>query len=364
MIVTLALRSLFSKPIRSAVLAGGFGLGVAVMAALLGIGGVILEQAKAPALVGGGDVVIGGAGGRIGSPTFVLSSVLGAGSLASQVEAAAPSARAVLYLVGDRGIVPVRARGGIPSLERALGDPETREIDAWQDTPDDRRWAAPDPGDVLREMDRFHRIPDVPSRAASWAEWLYFNGRADAARFYLTFLAGPYTSGTRRVIGVRLQLDRGGTLTSYSTSAEIEQDVLLAAAPEITVGPNQVRLDGREYRIVLDLPAERGRERVSGTIEIEDEVIRLENVNGQTAGGEVHVNGQLDCRQTPSTLKFQVAAQRLNLRQLPESWSLPPWPMRTSSPQKSAMSQRRWMWRARSMEPLASLMATMFWWAW
>ena len=269
MIVTLALRSLFSKPIRSAVLAGGFGLGVAVMAALLGIGGVILEQAKAPALVGGGDVVIGSAGGRIGSPTFVLSSVLGAGSLASHVEAAAPSSRAMLYLVGDRGIVPVRARGGIPSLDRALGDPETREIDAWQDTPDDRRWAAPDPGDVLREMDRFHRIPDVPSRAASWAEWLYFNGRADAARFYLTFLAGPYTSGTRRVIGVRLQLDGGGTLTSYSTSAEIEQDVLLAAAPEITVGPNQVRLDGREYRIVLDLPAERGRERVSGTIRVQ-----------------------------------------------------------------------------------------------
>ncbi len=48
MIVTLALRSLLSRPVRSAVLAGGFGLGVSVMAALLGIGGVILEQARAP----------------------------------------------------------------------------------------------------------------------------------------------------------------------------------------------------------------------------------------------------------------------------------------------------------------------------
>ena len=35
MIVRLALRSLLSRPVRSAVLAGGFGLGVAVMAALL-----------------------------------------------------------------------------------------------------------------------------------------------------------------------------------------------------------------------------------------------------------------------------------------------------------------------------------------
>src|SRR6185312_11412294 len=59
MMLILAVRSLLSRPVRSAVLAGGFGLGVAVMAALLGIGGVILDQARAPALVGGGDVVIG-----------------------------------------------------------------------------------------------------------------------------------------------------------------------------------------------------------------------------------------------------------------------------------------------------------------
>ena len=71
MIVRLALRSLVSKPIRSAVLAGGFGLGVAVMAALLGIGSVILDQARAPALVGGGDVIVGSATGRLTTPKFV-----------------------------------------------------------------------------------------------------------------------------------------------------------------------------------------------------------------------------------------------------------------------------------------------------
>ena len=52
-------------------LAGGFGLGVAVMAALLGVGGVILEQAQSPALVGGGDVVIGGVTGQLPSARFV-----------------------------------------------------------------------------------------------------------------------------------------------------------------------------------------------------------------------------------------------------------------------------------------------------
>src|SRR5262245_52012410 len=191
MIFVLALRSLRSRPIRSAVLAGGFGLGVSVMAALLGIGGVILEQARTPALVGGGDVVIAGQAGRIGSAKFVLSDVLGAGALGRRIKAASPSSRATLYLVDERGATPVFARGGIPSLERSLDDPETRDIGEWVDTPADRDWVSPDHEAVLRAMDRFHPIPDVPARAASWSEWLYFNGRAGTTRFYLTFIAGP-----------------------------------------------------------------------------------------------------------------------------------------------------------------------------
>src|SRR6185295_2209421 len=115
MIVTLALRSLAARPVRTAVLAAGFGLGVAVMAALLGIGGVILEQSRAPALVGGGDVVIGGGAGKIPSAKFVLSSVLGFGTLADRVAAASPSIRTTLYLVDGQGATPIRVRGGIPS---------------------------------------------------------------------------------------------------------------------------------------------------------------------------------------------------------------------------------------------------------
>ena len=58
MIGRLALRSLTAHPVRSAVLAAGFGVGVAVMAILLGVAEIVLEQARAPALAGGGDVVI------------------------------------------------------------------------------------------------------------------------------------------------------------------------------------------------------------------------------------------------------------------------------------------------------------------
>ena len=58
MIGRLALRSLTAHPVRSAVLAAGFGVGVAVMAILLGVASIVLEQAQSPALVGGGDVKI------------------------------------------------------------------------------------------------------------------------------------------------------------------------------------------------------------------------------------------------------------------------------------------------------------------
>ena len=72
MIVTMAWKSLVAHPVRTAVLSVGFGLGVSVMATLLGVGEVVLEQARAPALAGGGDLVITGMTGSVTSARFVL----------------------------------------------------------------------------------------------------------------------------------------------------------------------------------------------------------------------------------------------------------------------------------------------------
>lgn len=254
MIFRLALRSLLAHPVRSAMLACGFGLGVSVMATLLGVGEVILEQARSPALAGGGDVLIGGANGRVESARFLMSSVLGVPPLRARVAAASPRAHARLYLVRDSRVAAIDARGGIPSLERALGDRESAGAAAWTDAPADAAWAGGDPADVLRAMDRFHAVPDVPARAASWAEWLYFNGSAGAARFYLTFMVGPPRPGGRRAAGVRLQLDEGGRLTSYAEGTEVEEAAVLASAPDLAVGRSGVRLEGLRYRITLDLP--------------------------------------------------------------------------------------------------------------
>ncbi len=204
MILRLALRSLLTHPIRTLVLACGFGLGVGVMAMLLGVGEVILDQARSPAVSGGGDVVIASSTGELPSARWILSSALRSGGFEGRVSAASPSRRATLYLTrssfpvrrsaereGGSPAIPIRVHGGIPSLERAIGDPETSSISSWTDAVSDAPWSSPDPGAALAALDRFHPIPDVPARAESWAEWLYFNGHAGDNRFYLTFLVGP-----------------------------------------------------------------------------------------------------------------------------------------------------------------------------
>ena len=99
MIIRLAMRSLAVRPIRTAVLACGFGLGIAVMAALLGVGDVILEQARSPELAGGGDMVVSGVFGTIDNAPFVLSSVRGL------APAASPSRRATVYLLKNGGVL-------------------------------------------------------------------------------------------------------------------------------------------------------------------------------------------------------------------------------------------------------------------
>jgi hypothetical protein len=263
----LAIRSLTAHPVRSAVLAAGFGVGVAVMAILLGVAEIVLQQAQSPALVGGGDVVV-----RLSPQVparLLLSGTLQSDALRQRVRVASPAHATDLYMIvggGPEGpllrgrqagrAVRVGARGGIPSLERALGDPETSQIAEWHDAADDVAWTRRAPDELLRQIDAFHPVPDAPEWEDSWAEWLYFNGRSADARFYLTFLVGPRLANGQRSAGVRLQLERGGgRLTSYSAAATISDDAALRA-PDLTIDKSSVRLDGLRYRIHLDLAGE------------------------------------------------------------------------------------------------------------
>jgi hypothetical protein len=261
----LALRSLTAHPVRSGVLAVGFGAGVAVMAILLGVAEVVLQQAQSPLLVGGGDVVV--TMGRETPATLLLSGTLQAEALRDRVRTAAPSHTSDLYLSFDGARARVDGHGGIPSLERALGDPETATMEGWTDTVADAGWTAQSPAAALARMDRFHPIPDAPAWEGSWAEWLYFNGRSDQSRFYLTFLVGPEIRPGMRAAGVRLQLERNGRMESYSGSEVVEAS-RTDRAPDLTIDKSSVRLDGLTYRIHLDLTGRDGR-RLTGDLTIE-----------------------------------------------------------------------------------------------
>ena len=250
MIGRLAFRSLTAHPVRSAVLAAGFGVGVGVMAILLGVAQIVLEQAQSPALVGGGDVLI-----RLNPQVparLLLTGTLQSDALRNRTRIASPFHTANLYLIAKGKTTRVAARGGIPSLERSLGDPETSAVERWRDAEADVTWARETPERVLRQIDRFHPIPDAPDWASSWAEWLYFNGRSSDARFYLTFLVGPRSPDGGRSAGVRLQLERNGRMTTFGSAARVTEEEAMQA-PDLTIGASTVRLIGMDYHIHLDL---------------------------------------------------------------------------------------------------------------
>jgi hypothetical protein len=256
MIGRLAVRSLTAHPIRSAVLAAGFGVGVAVMAILLGVADVVLEQSVAPALSGGGDVVISVAPQV--PARLVLSGTLQAEDLRSRVRTASPQDHTRLHLI-RRGREPleIQAHGEIPSLQRELGVAAALESTSWRDTPADEEWRHASPDAVLRSIDRFHVVPDAPEWASSWAEWLYFNGRAGDVRFYLTFLVGGRNGDGLRPAGVRLQLDRGNGMETFAAGTPLTEEEVMRA-PDLTIGASSVRLEGLRYRIHLDLPGTHG----------------------------------------------------------------------------------------------------------
>ena len=271
MIGRLAFRSLTAHPVRSAVLAAGFGVGVGVIAILLGVAEVVLQQAQSPALVGGGDVLV-----QLAPQVparLVIAGTLQSDALRPRVRVASPFATSDLFLVTDRGTSRIAARGGIPSLERTLGDPETASITTWTDSAADKEWTNRAPGDVLRAIDRFHPIPDAPEWDDSWAEWLYFNGRTDGGRFYLTFLVGPRDEDGLRASGVRLQLERDGVMETFLQSAQLTEEAVLRA-PDLDIGDSSVRLEGLTYRIRLNLPDSGGR-RVRGELRLQASPGRL-----------------------------------------------------------------------------------------
>src|SRR5205807_1126642 len=200
----LAWRSLADRPRRSLLLLVGYGIGVAVMIALLSVGDALLAQARDRDLVSGGDVVLLPEGVdpsvlkvngvtdlsfTIQQAGFITREILLGPRFAPAIAAAAPqiTARQIYVRARDR-VVPAIASAGIPSLDVAAG--VTAAVPGAEDTPRDRAWLAPSSSALIDRIDRFHRPPEAARPA--WAEWDYFNfvDPATGAYGYLTILAG------------------------------------------------------------------------------------------------------------------------------------------------------------------------------
>lgn len=84
----------------------------------------------------------------------------------------------------------------------------------------------------------------------------------------------------------------------------------------VALEPQNTRVEIPSIRLVA--------ERARGRVVVEDKVVRLDGVAGQAAGGEIRVPAaELDFRTHTSKLSFRVGVDKLDMRKLPRSWSLP-----------------------------------------
>jgi hypothetical protein len=215
MIGILARRNLTLRPWRSALLLGGFGLGVGVMIVLLAIGEAMLTQARDERLVGGGDVTVlpegidvevmktGGVGGMffsISNARFLYLQLFSNRRNASGVKAVAPQIvdKLVYLRTLDGRERAVRATGELPSRSSIVRAVPALAEGRWEDDDLDRRWRAPTLAELRADIDHFHLSPRDAENRDTWSEWHYFNVlSADRKRWvFLAFiLSGAVPDG-------------------------------------------------------------------------------------------------------------------------------------------------------------------------
>ena len=285
MISLIAFRNIVYRPWRSALLFFGYGIGVAVMIALLSVGEALLTQARDEKLVGGGAITVlpqgldvevmktGGIGGlffSIDQARFIYDQLLASSRLGKSVSAVAPQIDGrLIYLRTLSGKeYAVKASGEIPSRTRLVRGLASLKSGEWTDDDGDRRWTNPTLAELRHDIDHFHLPSDSVSDRDTWAEWHYFNViSADRKRWaFISFIvAGDVTSEkwggsvtiTLREEGKRSQkferlVPRGDILFSASSAN------LRIGASNVIVMPNgdyriAARAGGADGPIAIDL---------------------------------------------------------------------------------------------------------------
>jgi hypothetical protein len=267
MLITLAVRHLWVRRVRSLFLLLGFAIGVGVMVVLLSVGEAMLDQSRDVSLVGGGEVTVlplgidveamrtGGLTGMffaIDRARFLTRQVLGGPRQAGLVRTVAPVIEGkLLYLCKASGPcrpAAVRAGGEIPSRAAALGTGLDVRQGRWSDSHADSLWIAPTRQQLYDELDRFH----VPPKADStWGEWHYFNVAPSPNEWwYVTYLVGgalPVGRWGGRVLVTHRRPD--GRYDRFTAEAPSSDVVLDTAGADLMIGPSSVRQRDGVYRL-------------------------------------------------------------------------------------------------------------------
>ena len=278
MIGLLAMRHLAHRPLRSAFLLVGYGLGVGVMIVLLAIGEALLLQARDEKLVGGGDVTVlpegidlevmktGGVGGlffSIDHARFVYRQLLAAPRFANVVSSAAPQIDGkLLYLRANGREYPVRAAGEVPSRSALVGAMPTVAAGAWSDDDGDRRWTTPNVDELYSEIDHFHIPPPEVTDRASWGEWHYFNVLSPDLRrwWFISFIVGGDVTGDQwGGLVTMTRREQGGVTTRFTRTHDAARVTFSLSSPDLTMGESRVELlEGGRYRVTANAADARG----------------------------------------------------------------------------------------------------------
>ena len=273
-----ARRALLDRPWRSTLLLLGYGVGVAIMIALLSVGDALLLEAKDRNLVAGGDVVVlpegidpavikvnGVTGMFLTVPNagFLVRDIIEGPRFRRDVDAAAPQISSRLLYVRAHGrVVTASASAGIPSLDRAAR--AARAVTGGTDSPADEAWLNPSPASLADALDHFHQVPAAPvprasappparsAARAAWVEWDYFNvfDPKTHAYAYFTLITGAQPLGA---VLARVKAP-GASATDVLISSVLLPGDISTATAEQHVGPARLTAGAAGYRLTVDDP--------------------------------------------------------------------------------------------------------------
>jgi hypothetical protein len=279
MIPLIAFRNIVYRPWRSALLFFGYGIGVAVMIALLSVGEALLTQARDEKLVGGGSITVlpqgldvevmktGGIGGlffSIDQARFIYDQLLASPRLSKSVSAVAPQidGRLVYLRTLSGKEYAVKAAGEIPGRTQLVNGPVDLAEGEWKDDDRDTRWMSPTLAELRHDIDHFHMPANTVANRDTWAEWHYFNVlSSDRRRWaFISFIVGGDVTSDNWGGSVTITLREEGkrsrkfeariprTAVSFSTSSAN----LKLAGSTVTVTP------AGDYRVIAEASGDDG----------------------------------------------------------------------------------------------------------